>query len=138
MRVNSVFNQLLKIPSASVSDVTITDTNVEVRLRLRARTLTCECGYSTHATYDRARRRWRHRNGAAGMSSSPSHRDFEDAILRLAQRVDRTCVATLMRCAWETVTAITIRAVDEWIDEQRLKELHRIGVDEICYRHPNH
>jgi transposase len=40
-------------------------------------------------------------------------------------------------CAWETVTAIIIRAVVEWIDEQRREELYRIGVDEICYRHPN-
>lgn len=163
MRVNSVFNQLLDIPGASVSDVTITGTDVEVRVRLRARTLTCECGYSTRATYDRARRRWRHldlvkrklwlvyeirrldcpRCGVRtetvpwARPRARHTRDFEDTVLWLAQRTDRTSVATLMRCAWETVTAIIIRAVDEWIDEQRLEELYRIGVDEICYRHPN-
>ncbi len=156
-------NQLLDIPGASVSDVTITGADVEVRVRLRARTLTCECGYSTHATYDRARRRWRHldlvkrklwlvheirrldcpRCGVRtetvpwARPRARHTRDFEDTVLWLAQRTDRTSVATLMRCAWETVTAIIIRAVDEWIDEQRLEELYRIGVDEICYRHPN-
>ncbi len=38
-------------------------------------------------------------------------RDFEDMVLWLAQRSDRTTVATLMRCAWETVTAIINRRV---------------------------
>lgn len=163
MRVNSVFNQLLEIPGASVSGVALTDTGVEVRLRLRARTLRCECGYSTLATYDRSLRRWRHldlakhklwlvyeirrlncRKCGVRTETVPwarprarHTRDFEDTVLWLAQRTDRTSVATLLRCAWETVTAIIIRAVDEWIDEQRLEELYRIGVDEICYRHPN-
>lgn len=163
MRVNTVFNQLLNLPGASVSDVTITDTDVEVRLRRRTRILTCECGYTTGATYDRARRRWRHLDLAkrrlwlvyeirrllcphCGVRTevvpwarprARHTRDFEDTILWLAQRADRTSVATLMRCAWATVTAIIVRAVEEWIDEQRLEDLYRIGVDEICYRHPN-
>ena len=43
-------------------------------------------------------------------------RDFEDMVLWLAQRTDRTSVATLMRCAWETVTAIINRGVAELLD----------------------
>lgn len=61
-------------------------------------------------------------------------RDFEDTVLWLAQRTDRTTVATLMRCAWETVTTIIDHEVAELLDERRLQTLYRIGVDEICYR----
>ena len=59
-------------------------------------------------------------------------------VLWLAQRTDRTSVATLMRCGWETVTAIINRGVAELLDTRRLETLYRIGVDEICYRHPHH
>lgn len=163
MRVNTAFNRLLKIPGASVSDVSITDDAVEVELTLRARRLTCPCGYSTNATYDRTRRRWRHLDlgkqrlwlhytirriscPTCGIRTeqvpwarpSARHtRDFEDTVLWLAARTDRTSVATLMRCAWETVTAIINRTVDELLDTRRLDTLYRIGVDEICYRHPH-
>ena len=64
-------------------------------------------------------------------------RDFEDMVLWLAQRTDRTSVATLMRCGWETVTAIINRGVAELLDARRLQALYRIGVDEVCYRHPH-
>ncbi len=64
-------------------------------------------------------------------------RDFEDMVLWLAQRTDRTSVATLMRCSWESVTAIINRGVAELLDTRRLQILYRIGVDEICYRHPH-
>ena len=64
-------------------------------------------------------------------------RDFEDMVLWLAQRTDRTSVATLMRCGWESVTAIINRGVAELLDARRLEALYRIGVDEICYRHPH-
>jgi transposase len=64
-------------------------------------------------------------------------RDFEDTVLWLAQRTDRTSVATLMRCGWETVTAIINRGVAELLDARRLQALYRIGVDEVCYRHPH-
>ena len=47
-------------------------------------------------------------------------RDFEDMVLWLAQRTDRTSVATLMRCGWESVTAIINRGVAELLDTRRL------------------
>jgi transposase len=53
-------------------------------------------------------------------------------VLWLAQRTDRTSVATLMRCAWETVTAIINRGVAELLDERRLETLYRIGVRAGC------
>ncbi len=58
-------------------------------------------------------------------------------MLWLVTRTDRTSVSTLMRCAWRTVTSIVTRAVDALIDSRRLENLYRIGVDEICYRHPH-
>ena len=163
MRVSTAFNRLLQIPGATVSDVVIDDTDIEVTLHPRARLLRCPCGKRLRAVYDRRRRRWRHLDlarcrlwlvyeirrvncPACGVMTEElpwarpgarHTRDFEDMVLWLAQRTDRTSVATLMRCAWETVTAIINRGVAELLDQRRLQTLYRIGVDEICYRHPH-
>ncbi len=163
MRVTTAFNRLLRIRGASVSEVSITDTDVEVVLRRRSRRLHCPCGRSVTATYDRSRRRWRHLDLAThrlwlvyeirrlrcpdcgvrteqvpwARPEARHTRDFENTVLWLAARTDRTAVATLLRCAWETVTAIIDRTVDELLDSRRLEQIYRIGVDEICYRHPH-
>ncbi|ORA06514.1 ISL3 family transposase [Mycobacterium arosiense ATCC BAA-1401 = DSM 45069] len=132
-------------------------------LRPTARLLRCPCGKQVGGGYDRRRRRWRHLDlgcrrlwlvyeirrlhcPTCGIRTEElpwarpgarHTRDFEDMVLWLAQRTDRTSVATLMRCAWETVTAIINRGVAELLDARRLSTLYRIGVDEICYRHPH-
>lgn len=163
MRVSTAFNRLLQIPGASVTDVVIGERDVEVTLRPRARLLRCPCGMLCSAVYDRRRRRWRHLDLARcrlwlvyeirrldcpdcgirteelpwARPGARHTRDFEDMVLWLAQRTDRTSVATLLRCAWETVTAIINRGVAELLDARRLDTLYRIGVDEICYRHPH-
>ena len=163
MRVSTAFNRLLQIPGATVTDVVIGERDVEVTLRLKARLLRCPCGKRVRAGYDRRRRRWRHLDlgrcrlwliysirrldcpecgvvteGVPWARPGARHtRDFEDMVLWLAQRSDRTTVATLMRCAWETVTSIIGRGVTELLDARRLDTLSRIGVDEICYRHPH-
>jgi len=61
-------------------------------------------------------------------------RDFEDVVAWLAQRADKTTIAKLLRCSWETVARIVVRVVEGSIDDSRLDELYRIGVDEISYR----
>lgn len=163
MRVSTAFNRLLQIPGATVTEVVVGDRDVEVGLRPRARLLRCPCGKRVRAVYDRRRRRWRHLDLACrrlwlvydirrldcpecgvvteelpwARPGARHTRDFEDMVLWLAQRTDRTSVATLMRCAWETVTAIINRGVAELLDQRRLDTLYRIGVDEICYRHPH-
>ena len=163
MRVSTAFNRLLAIPGATVTEVVIGDRDIEVKLRPTARLLRCPCGKRVRAVYDRRRRRWRHLDLARrrlwlvyeirrldcpdcgvvteelpwARPGARHTRDFEDTVLWLAQRTDRTSVATLMRCAWETVTAIINRGVAELLDERRLQTLYRIGVDEICYRHPH-
>ena len=163
MRVSTAFNRLLQIPGASVTDVIIGERDVEVTLRPRHRLLRCPCGNHVRGVYDRRRRRWRHLDlgrcrlwlvyeirrlncPACGIRTEElpwarpgarHTRDFEDMVLWLAQRTDRTSVSTMMRCAWETVTVIIHRGVAELLDERRLHDLYRIGVDEICYRHPH-
>ncbi len=163
MRVSTAFNRLLQIPGAWVTDVVIGERDVEVTLRPKAQLLTCPCGKRLRTFYDRRRRRWRHLDlGRVRLwlvydirrvdcpecgvvteelpwarPGARHTRDFEDMVLWLAQRSDRTTVATLMRCAWETVTAIINRGVAELLDTRRLNTLYRIGVDEICYRHPH-
>jgi transposase len=163
VRVSTAFNRLLQIPGASVTDVVIDGGDVEVTLRPRARLLRCPCGKRLRPGYDRRRRRWRHldlgrcrlwlvydirrlRCPDCGVRTEDlpwarpgarHTRDFEDMVLWLAQRADRTTVATLMRCSWDTVTAIINRGVAELLDTRRLETLYRIGVDEVCYRHPH-
>ena len=163
MRVSTAFNRLLQIPGAMVTEVVLGDGDIEVSLRPRARLLRCPCGKRVRAVYDRRRRRWRHLDLARcrlwlvyeirrldcpdcgvvteelpwARPGARHTRDFEDMVLWLAQRTDRTSVSMLMRCAWETVTAIINRGVAELLDKRRLGTLYRIGVDEICYRHPH-
>lgn len=163
MRVSTAFNRLLQIPGAWVTDVAIGERDVEVVLSLRNRLGRCPCGNRVRAVYDRRRRRWRHLDLAThrlwlvyqirrvdcpdcgirteevpwSRPGARHTRDFEDTVVWLATRTDRTSVATLLRCAWQTVTAIINRTVDELLDERRLGQIYRIGVDEICYRHPH-
>ena len=163
MRVSTAFNRLLQIPGATVTDVVIGTHDVEVTLRPRKRLICCSCGKQVRAVYDRRRRRWRHLDLAGcrlflvyavrrvncpdcgviteelpwARPGARHTRDFEDTVLWLAQRTDRTSVSALMRCAWETVTAIINRGVAELVDQRRLDALYRLGVDEICYRHPH-
>ncbi len=163
MRVSTAFNRLLRIPGASVTDVVIDDRDIEVTLRPTARRVSCPCGKRLRAIYDRRRRRWRHLDFGRcrlwlvyeirrvncpdcgvrteelpwARPGARHTRDFEDMVLWLAQRTDRTSVSTLMRCSWETVTSIINRGVAELLDQRRLGTLYRIGVDEICYRHPH-
>jgi transposase len=61
-------------------------------------------------------------------------RDFEEVIGWLAQRADKTTVARLLGCAWETIDRVAKRLVGERLDDARLDNLYRIGVDEISYK----
>lgn len=164
MRVTTAFNKMLAIPGATTVGVTFTTAGVVVRLRQRRRRLRCPCGYETRGSYDSSIRRWRHldlgscrllleaeirrlacrRCGRIRTEEVPwarpgarHTRDFEDVVAYLVQRVDKTAVARLMRCSWEAVANIVTRVVADHIDDSRLEELYRIGVDEIFYRKPH-
>ena len=161
VRATTAFNKMLTIPGADVAGVVFTPTGIVVVLRRRARRLRCPCGWSTRAVYDRSTRRWRHLDlGAARLyleaeirrltcrrcrrvrtetvpwarPGARFTRDFEDVVAYLAQRTDKTTITRLLRCSWEAVAAITVRVVAEHVDDARLDDLYRIGIDEVSYR----
>ena len=161
MRVTTAFNRILSLPGASVCSVSFAPDGVVVGLRRRARRLRCPCGWSTAATYDRSLRRWRHLDlGAARLwleaeirrldcracdrvvtedvpwarPDARHSRDFEDVVAWLAQRVDKTSITKLLRVSWEAVRNIVGRVVADHVDDSRLDDLYRIGVDEVSYR----
>jgi transposase len=49
-------------------------------------------------------------------------------------RRSKTTVTRLLRCSWQAVHDIVERVVAEAIDDARLDEVYRIGVDEVAYR----
>lgn len=161
MRVTTAFNRVLSLPGTSVSSVSFTEEGLVLGVRRRARRHRCRCGWSTSARYDVSRRRWRHLDFGASRvwleaeiarlecrrcrrvrteevpwarPGARASRDFEDVIGWLAQRMDKTSVARLLRCAWETVDRAVKRVVADHLDDARLDRLYRIGVDEISYR----
>jgi transposase len=153
---------MLAVPGATVSGVEFTPAGVVVSLRRRAKKLRCPtCGRTTRATYDRSVRRWRHLDlGGCKLylqaeirrlrcvrcarvvtedvpwarPGARLTRDLEDVVAFMAQRMDKTTVARLLRVSWEAVARAVIRVVADRIDDARLDELYRIGVDEVSYR----
>jgi transposase len=161
VRVTTAFNRVVALPGAWVASVSFTDAGILLGLRRRGRWLSCPCGRRTRARYDSSRRRWRHLDFGAckvfleaevhrincrdcgrvrteqvpwARPGSRHSADFEDVVGWLAQRMDKTSVAKLMRCSWEAVDHIVGRVVAAHIDDARLDALYRIGVDEISYR----
>lgn len=156
---------MLEVPGAWVATVTITPREIVVGLRRRRSKLRCPCGTETRSRYDTDIRRWRHLDlgpcrllleaeirridcrscGRVRTEEVPwaragarHTRDFEDVVTWLAQRTDKTTVSKLLRCSWRTVDAIVTRVVTEQLDDARLNDLYRIGVDEFSYRKGHH
>jgi transposase len=121
----------------------------------------CGCGCRVHNAYDRRRGRlWRHidlggmqvhlrydlRRGECARCGvrtelvpwaepdSMFTRPFEDQVAYLAQRMDKTATAGLMRIAWNTVGSIAERIVQRLLPQDRLSGLRVIGIDELSYR----
>lgn len=61
-------------------------------------------------------------------------RDFEDLVVWLVTRADKSTVAAFARVAWRTVGAMCQRVAAEKLDPDRLSGLVDIGVDEISWR----
>jgi transposase len=164
VRVTTAFNRILRVPGATITDVTVTAGEVVAEVRLDSKRLRCPCGYRTWAVYDRSVRRWRHLDMAASKLwlqaeirrldcpdcgvrtedvdwARPGARhtfDFEGVVAWLSQRSDKTTVARMLRCAWETVDRIVGRVVADNLDEDRFDGVVHIGVDEISYRRGHH
>ena len=163
MRVTTAFNRLLRLPGASVTDVSFGGEGVIVTVRLRRRRRVCSrCGQTGGRLeiHDRRIKRWRHldlgstrcviecelrrlRCPDCGVRLEPvawarpgaAHtRDFEDVVAWLAQQMARTPVCGLLRVGWDTVGRIVERVVRDQLDEDRLRGLVAIGVDEISWR----
>jgi transposase len=161
VRVTTLFNRVLNLPGTRVESVSLTEVGVVVGLHRRRRRLRCPCGRTSTARYDTSRRRWRHLDLCGWQVwleadvyriecsrcrrvrteqvpwARPGARhstQFEDQVAWLSQRMDKTSVARLMRCSWEAVDRIVTRVVAEHIDDSRLDNLRRIGVDEISYK----
>jgi transposase len=161
VRVSTAFNRMLALPGATVSGVRFEPVGMVVEVRLRGCRLRCGCGWSTRARYDHSRRRWRHLDAGGcklwleadirrllcrrcdrvvtedvpwARPGAWHSRDFEDVVAWMAQRTDKTTIASLLRCSWKAVDNIIRRVVAGHLDASRLEGLYRIGVDEISYR----
>jgi transposase len=163
MRATTAFKRLLRLPGASISDVGFGAEGVIVTVRLRRRRRVCSrCGQTGAQLqiHDRRLKRWRHLDlgscrcviecelrrlrcpdcgvhlEAVPWARADAHhtRDFEDVVAWLAQQMAKTPIAGLLRIAWDTVGQIVQRVVAEQLDEERLRGLVAIGVDEISYR----
>jgi transposase len=163
VRVTTAFKRLLRLPGASVVDVSFSAEGVVVTVRLRRRRRVCAgCGQTGRQLeiHDRRLKRWRHLDFGAsrciiecelrrlrcrdcGIRLEPvpwarpgaAHtRDFEDVVAWLAQQMAKTPICGLLRVGWDTVGRIVARVVAEQLDERRLEHLVCIGVDEISYR----
>lgn len=161
MRVTTSFNKMLAIGGASVASVTFAAAGIVVGLRRRRAKHRCPCGWATWAIYNRSVRRWRHLDLGAtrcfleaeiaridcrrcgrvrteevpwARPGAPHSADFQDVVAWLAQHVDKTTITKLLRISWEAVAKIVIDVVAEAIDDTRLENLYRIGVDEVSYR----
>jgi len=152
---------MLGIAGATVAGVSFTPAGIVVDLRLRRRKLVCPCGWTTWACHARSTRRWRHLDlGGSRLwlqgevrrlscrrcrrvrteqvpwarPGARHSRDFQDVVAWLAQHTDKTTITRLVRISWEAVARIVVTVVAEQLDEARLDELDRIGVDEVSYR----
>ena len=162
MRVCTAFNRLLRLPGASVADVSFTDDGVVVTVRLRRRRRVCgRCGQTgALEIHDRRVKRWRHLDlgasrciiecelrrlrcsdcgvraeAVAWARPGAAHtRDFEDTVAWLAQQMAFAPIARLLRIGWHTIGPIVERVVADHLDARRLEGLVAIGVDEISYR----
>jgi len=163
VRVTTAFKRMLRLPGASVIDVSFGAEGVIVTIRLRRRRRVCSrCGQTGRflEIHDRRVKRWRHLDVGANrcviecclrrlrcpdcgvhLEAVPwarpdAHhtRDFEDVVAWLAQQMAKTPIAGLLRIGWDTVGKIVERVVADHLDHRRLEGLIAIGVDEISYR----
>ena len=130
MRVTTAFNRLLRLPGASVIDVSFGAAGVIVEVRLRRRRRVCSrCGQtgSELQIHDWRTKRWRHldlgrtrcviecelrrlrcKDCGVHLEAVPwarpdarHARDFEDVVGWLAQQMAKTPIAGLLRIAWD-------------------------------------
>jgi transposase len=164
VRTSTAFKRLLRLPGASIGDVSFSCEGVIVTVRLRRRRRVCAACGQTGAqlqVHDRRVKRWRHldlgstrciiecelrllrcadcrvvRAEPVPWARPGAHhtRDFEDVVAWLAQQMAKTPICGLLRIGWDTVGRIVARVVADHLDDTRLSGLIAVGVDEISYR----
>jgi len=147
VRVQTAFSRMLRLPGASVVDVSFGAEGVIVSVRLRRRRRVCSrCGQTGRQLeiHDRRVKRWRHldlganrcviecelrrlrcRHCGVHLEAAPwarpgsQHtRDLEDVVAWLAQQMAKTPIAGLLRIGWDTVGRIVARVVADRLDER--------------------
>ena len=163
MRVTSLFSRLLCLPGVWVRSVDCERDRVVVLVALRARRLRCpRCSYSTRHRESRQHHDsvWRHLDlgrwrlevhARLRRVRCPEHgvlvegvpfardgarftADFEDLVVWLATKTDQTAACRLTRIDWGTVGRIITRVADEQPDQDRLRDLFEISIDEVAWR----
>jgi len=164
MRVTSLLRSILDLKHTRVAGVRFGPDSLEVGVAPTMRVPRCSCcGRKARRVYDRRPRAWRHLDfggmqvvlwyelrrvdcrGCGVVSemvpwADPGARftrDFEEHTAYLAQRTDRSTVASTMRVAWRTVGAIIERVVQRHRAGGQLDGLEHIGLDELSYRKHN-
>jgi transposase len=161
MRMTSIFTKLLGIAKTRVVAVDFDTGDVVLTVKSSTRHPRCGgCWQSCGSVHDRRRRRWRHldmmgvecwleaevrrvRCPRCGVTTElvpwAAHavnltRPFEQTLAFLAQRMDKTSVATVMRVAWETVGHAAGRVAERMRVRDPLDGLRNIAVDEMSWR----
>lgn len=165
MRATTVLRVLLALQHTRVVDFELDEKGIVIDIAPTYRLPRCgDCGRKLcdEDVVDKRQRRWRHLDlggiqcwvrYAIRRAACPScgvhveqvpwaetgsryTRAFENHAAYLAQRMDKTTVATLLRIAWSTIGGIARRVVRRHRDDtgDGLDGLRIIGVDELSYR----
>ena len=163
MRVTAAFSRLLDLSGIWVREVVFLPDRVVVHVALRRKKLVCpKCSFSTMARENEQDHDsvWRHLDlgvwrlevhARLRRLRCPEHgvhvegvpfardgarftRDFENLVVWLATKTDRTAVCRLVRIDWETVGRIIKRVGDELLPADRLCDLFEISIDEVAWR----
>ena len=163
MRVTAAFSRLLDLSGIWVRKVVFLPDRVVVHVALRRKKLVCpKCSFSTMARENEQDHDsvWRHLDlgvwrlevhARLRRLRCPEHgvhvegvpfardgarftRDFENLVVWLATKTDRTAVCRLVRIDWETVGRIIKRVGDELLPADRLCDLFEISIDEVAWR----
>jgi len=163
VRVTAAFSRLLDLSGIWVREVVFLPDRVVVHVALRRKKLVCpKCSFSTMARENEQDHDsvWRHLDlgvwrlevhARLRRLRCPEHgvhvegvpfardgarftRDFENLVVWLATKTDRTAVCRLVRIDWETVGRIIKRVGDELLPADRLCDLFEISIDEVAWR----
>ena len=163
MRVATAFSRLLDLPGVWVRSVSFGPGCVVVTVVLRRRRLHCpKCSYSTRHRESKQHHDsvWRHLDlgrwrlevhARLRRLRCPEHgahvegvpfardgarftRDFENLVVWLATKTDKTATCRLTRIDWQTIGRIIERVGRELLDSDRLGDLFEISIDEVAWR----